>query len=140
MKGLKTGGKPRLDPPANAIEIIKKVATRGVSERTVASCLHISRDTWSRWKSDFPEIKEAYDSARAEEHDKLVGVLFDKAVNQGDSVAAMFLLKCRHNYRDGGITIEDNRSVKIGVMLPASLSQEQYKQIISTTAEVIGNE
>lgn len=70
------------------------------------------------------------------EHDQLVGVLFEKAM-AGDSTAAMFLLKCRHNYRDGGITIEDNRSVRIGVMLPASLNPEQYKQIVDAKQEVI---
>jgi hypothetical protein len=42
----------------------------------------------------------------------------------------MFLLKCRHNYRDGGVTIEDNRRVQIGVVLPSSLNPDQYKMLI----------
>ncbi len=129
-------GRPLKQPPKNAVEIIKNTASRGCTERTIASALGASFDTWQRWREDFPELKEAYDQARAVEHDQLVGVLFEKAM-AGDSTAAMFLLKCRHNYRDGGITIEDNRSVRIGVMLPASLNPEQYKQIVDTKQEVI---
>jgi hypothetical protein len=127
---------PKKKPPANAIEIIAATACRGCSEKSIAFALGISFDTWLRWREDHPELKQALDQARAVEHDALVGVLFEKAMT-GDSVAAMFLLKCRHNYRDGGVTIEDNRSVRIGVMLPASLNAEQYKQIINTTQEVI---
>lgn len=129
-------GRPPLKPPANAIEIIAETACRGCSEKSVAFALGVSFDTWLRWREDHPELKQALDKARSVEHDKLVGVLFEKAM-AGDSVAAMFLLKCRHNYRDGGVTIEDNRSVKIGVMLPASLNAEQYKQIICGAQEVI---
>lgn len=75
----------------------------------------------ARFREEHPELKEAYDQARKIEHDAPVGLLFEKAM-KGDSIAAMFLLKCRHNYRDGGITIEDNRRVQNGVALPSSLN------------------
>jgi len=129
-------GRPKRQPPANAIEIIKSIASRGCSEKTICATFGLSWETWVRWREEFPEIKEAYDQARAVEHDSLVGVLFDKAL-KGDIVAAMFLLKCRHNYRDGGITIEDNRNVKIGIMLPQSLNADQYQQIINSNQGVI---
>lgn len=132
-------GRPLKQPPANAVKIISDIASRGCSERSIAYALGVDFQTWQRWREDFPELKEAYGHARAREHDSLVGVLFKKALS-GDSVAAMFLLKCRHNYRDGGITIEDNRSVKIGIMLPQSLNAEQYQQILETSAKVIENE
>ena len=126
-------------PPKNAIEIITDVASRGCAERSIALALGINYQTWQRWREDHPELKEAYQNARAVEHDALVGILYEKAI-AGDSIAAMFLLKCRHNYRDGGITIEDNRQIKLGIMLPQSLNAEQYKQIITTSAEVISHD
>jgi len=129
---------PKL-PPKNAIAIIQELGSRGCSEKSIAYALGTSADTWRRWKEDYPEILEAFEQARAVEHDSLVGVLYDKAMG-GDSIAAMFLLKSRHGYRDGGVTIEDNRNVKIGIMLPQSLNPEQYQQIISTTAKVIEND
>jgi len=135
----KKTGRPQKLPPANALEIIKKVASRGCSEKTVAHAFGIGWEVWCRWREEFPELKAALDQARAREHDTLVGVLFEKAM-KGDTVAAMFLLKCRHNYRDGGITVEDNRQIKVGIMLPQSLKPEQYQQIIDTTAEVTEDE
>lgn len=128
-------GRPKIIPPENAIEIIKSTASRGCSEKTIANALGVSFDTWKRFREEHPELKEAYDQARAVEHDALVGILFDKAM-KGDAVAAMlFLLKSRHNYRDGGITIEDNRRVQIGVistLFPES--RNQYKQLIDGDA------
>jgi len=134
----KKTGRPLKEPPKNAIATILDVASRGCSEKSIAYALGVSWDTWVRWREDLPELKAAYDQARAVEHDSLVGVLFDKAL-AGDSIAAMFLLKCRHNYRDGGVTIESNNRVQIGIMLPQSLNADQYRQIINTTAEVIEN-
>lgn len=131
-------GRPLKQPPKDAVEIIRDIASRGCSEKTVLAALGTSRETWSRWKTEYPELLDAYEEARAVEHDKLVGVLFERAL-KGDTVAAMFLLKCRHNYRDGGIVLEDNRSVKIGIMLPQSLKPEQYQQIICNNQEVIEN-
>lgn len=101
-------GRPLKEPPAKAVKIISDVASRGGAEISIAYALGTSFKTWQRWREDYPELKEAYDQARAKEHDTLVNILFEKA-KKGDSVAAMFLLKCRHNYRDGGITIEDMR-------------------------------
>ncbi|MBM9614761.1 hypothetical protein JWJ90_10745 [Desulfobulbus rhabdoformis] len=122
-------GRPKIMPPENAVEIIEKTASHGCSEKTIARALGVSFDTWMRFREDHPELKEAYDQARAVEHDALVGVLFEKAM-KGDATAAMFLLKCRHNYRDGGVTIEDNRRVQMAVVLPTSLNADQYKQLI----------
>jgi hypothetical protein len=124
----KTGRKKKM-PPENAMEVIEDAASRGCSEWSIAKALGTCFGTWRRWLDEFPELKEAYDQARAIEHDALVGVLFEKAM-KGDSTAAMFLLKCRHNYRDGGVTIEDNRRVQIGVVLPSSLNPDQYKMLI----------
>jgi len=126
-------GRPEKTPPSNAVAIIKDIASRGCSEKTIAHALGIAWGTWTRWREDYPELKAAYEQGRAVEHDTLVGVLFEKAV-KGDTTAAMFLLKCRHNYRDGGITVEDNRQIKVGIMLPQSLKPEQYQRIIDTTA------
>lgn len=125
--------RPKKNPPTNAIEIIKEVASRGCAERSIAFALGVDYQTWQRWREEDPSLRMAYEEGRAREHDTLVGILFEKAT-KGDTVAAMFLLKCRHNYRDGGITVEDNRQIKVGIMLPQSLKPEQYQQIIDTTA------
>jgi hypothetical protein len=127
-------GRPLKLPPKNAVEIILDIASRGCSEASIAHALHVDFQTWQRFRVDHPELKEAYEKARAREHDALVGVLFEKAL-AGDTVSALFLLKTRHGYRDNSTIIEDNRSVKIGVMLPQSLNADQYRQIINSVQE-----
>jgi len=54
----------------------------------------------------------------------------DTMPRKNSHVIILQILKCRHNYRDGGVTIEDNRRVQIGVVLPSSLNPEQYKQLV----------
>jgi len=58
-------GRPRKTPPENAVEIIKTTASKGCSEKTIAGALGVSFDVWIRFKEENPELKEAYDQARA---------------------------------------------------------------------------
>ena len=130
-------GRPEKTPPNNACDIVAKLAAKGCSETTIAYALGVCDKTWRRWKKDIPELLEALAVGRAREHDKLVGMLHEKAL-KGDIIAAMFLLKCRHNYKEGAV-IEDNRRIQIGVMLPQSLSPEQYRQIVNVTPKEVEN-
>jgi hypothetical protein len=124
-------GRPEKLPPGDAHKIVLKLAARGCNETTIAYGLGIGVKTWRKWKKDHPELLEALELGRAREHDKLFGVLYRKAI-KGDTIAAMFLLKCRHNYKEGSTTfVEDNRRIQIGIILPQSLTPEQYQQIVN---------
>ena len=120
--GGQTMGRPRKNLPAKALDVIRQAASNGVKEVDIAKALGVDFRTWRRISDEDPEAREVYREAKSIEEGKLVGVLFDKAVNKQDSVAAIFLLKARHGYRDQGPTDggDDGRPT-ININIPAPL-------------------
>jgi hypothetical protein len=55
--------------------------------------------------------------------------LYTAATEKGDVVAAMFLLKCRHNYNDRPTGVEPN-SVSVVFQLPAPLDPSAYTKLL----------
>ena len=124
-------GRPRKNLPANALDVIRQAAANGVNEVGIAQALGVDFRTWQRIRDEDPETKAVYQEARKAEEGKLVGVLFDKAVNKQDSVAAIFLLKARHGYRDQGPSdAGDTTRPTININIPAPLAPDQYARLI----------
>ncbi len=124
-------GKPRKEPPPNALAIIKQAAATGASRRGVAMALGAHADTVQRWLEESPELKEAFEQGRETERQTLHNVLYDCAVGgQGkDSlIAAMFLLKARHGYREGEQATEANR-VSVTFNIPAAMPLDKFEVI-----------
>lgn len=122
--------RPRKTLPPDGLKIIRELASKGVKETEVAKALGLTFKTWKRIREENPEAKAAWEEAKAEEHDALVGVLYEKAI-KGDSTAAMFLLKSRHGYRDHGPT-EGGDSARVNLVfnLPAPLNADQYAKLV----------
>jgi len=78
----------------------------------------------------------AWEEGRGAEHSALVGVLYKAAVDKGNIVAAMFLLKARHGYVEGA-PVESGNRVNIVFQLPAPLSPEQYAQVVRANPKAI---
>ena len=127
----RTSGKPRKQPPADALEVITAATARGASKRGTAMALGCDMGTLNRWLDESNELKEAFELGREKERQTLHSVLYDCAVGgQGkDSlIAAMFLLKARHGYIEGDKASETNR-VSINFQLPGALPLDQFQVI-----------
>jgi len=121
-----------LHPPKAAANMVKELTAKGCSEISIAKGLGVSRDTYQRWRDEYPEIQAAWEEGRGKEHDKLFNVLFEAATKSKNIVAAMFLLKTRHNYKENqDFTIQNKVAVVFKV--PGALKADVYE------AEVLKN-
>ena len=121
---LTAAGRPRKEPPAGAVDIIRDAAARGASKMGIAMALGANVTVLARWLDEHPEFQEALDHGREKERHVLHTVLYDAAV-KGNIVAAMFILKCKFGWREGDQAEQGNR-VSINFQLPGALTPEQY--------------
>jgi hypothetical protein len=124
----KKTGRPRKDPPPNAAARIEALAATGHSMVGIARGLNTSKDIVRRWCEDDPALAEALARGREAERFALHDVLFRAATEDGNIVAAMFLLKARHGYKEGDPSGEANR-VSITFALPGAMSMEEFQVI-----------
>ena len=130
---------PKKNPPENACDVIAEMASRGCSEVSIAAALGCSYHTYTKWKDEHPELKEALKVGYSVEHNLLVGCLHQAAMN-GNAPAAMFLLKTRHGYVEGKQHDPQDRRIQIAVTLPQALTPEQYSQITHKAQETVDAE
>jgi transposase-like protein len=119
----KRGRVPKV-APATAAARIAALAATGHSVVGIARGLNTSTDTLRRWLDDDPALAEALARGRESERLALHNILF-RAARKGNIIAAMFLLKARHGYREGDQSGEANR-VSITFALPGALTPEQF--------------
>ncbi len=93
----------------------------------IARAFNTSQDTLRRWIEDDPALQEALELGREVERMEIDSVL-KRAAKKGNIVAAMFLLKTRHGYREGDQSETANK-VSINFTLPAALKPEQFTVI-----------
>ena len=122
----KTGRKPKT-PPANAAARIEAFAAAGHDVIGIAKVFGTTKDVLARWVKEDPAIGEAMEAGREAERYALHNRLY-RAAMKGNIVAAMFLLKARHGYKEGDPANSGNR-VQINFTLPAAVNEEQYKVI-----------
>ena len=115
--------------PKGAFAKITDLASRGFSERDIARSLGVSAGTWTRIKDENPEAQDALDEGRSVEHLALYGRLYQKAMD-GDIVALLFLLKCRHGYRET-LDMTQTNAVQIVFQIPAALAPDEYAKLIT---------
>jgi hypothetical protein len=116
--------------PSGGLEKIRDLASRGYSEKDIARSLGMSATTWTRIKNDTPEAQDALDEGRSVEHQKLYSKLMEKAV-AGDTIALLFLLKCRHGYRET-LDVTQTNAVQIVFQIPAALDPAEYGRLIKS--------
>jgi hypothetical protein len=111
------GGQPRKDPPADAAHHIRAFAGDGFSIVGISEKFGIDRKTLERWLAAFPELREAFERGREKERHTLHNGLYRIATQTDDlkaaSIAAMFLLKARHGYREG----DQSESARVNVVI-----------------------
>lgn len=127
-KSLFKPGRPRKEPPPDAIERIKEACATGASKVGVAMALGTSGDVLVRWLDEYPALKEAFTVGREKERQTLHNVLYQSAIgnNGKDSlIASMFLLKSRHGYQEGQQEGQANR-VSINFTIPGAQPLNQF--------------
>jgi hypothetical protein len=115
--------------PKGGLDKIRDLASRGHSEKDIARALGMSANTWTRIKDENPGAQDALDEGRSVEHLALYGRLYQKAMD-GDIVALLFLLKCRHGYRET-LDITQTNAVQIVFQIPAALDPADYAKLIA---------
>ena len=120
---IKTG-RPRKLAPRDAADVIGKACATGASKQGVAMALACSTVVLDRWMDEDPALAEAFAHGRERERQTLHSTLYD-AATAGNIVAAMFLLKARHGYREGDTGDQANR-VSINFSLPGAISMKDF--------------
>ena len=104
-KALRGGLEPIVVTEAG-IEQVRQWRKDGFTYATIASKLGLTRRTLHDVRKRQPEVEEALALGHAENEDELVGALMQRVRGAEDDrdaiIAAMFLLKSRHGYRDQG--------------------------------------
>lgn len=94
-------GAPRKNPPKDATATIERLAALGHSIIGIARQLGVSKETFKRWCEEDEALQEAFEIGRETERQALHSLIVQSAVqNKPANANAMFLLKCRHNYRE----------------------------------------
>ena len=126
-------GRPRKAPPSDAAQRIQAAAADGFTIPGVAMTLGVNTEVLKRWFDEFPEFKQAFEFGRETERRTLHNVLY-RAATEGTGkdalIAAMFLLKARHGYKEGEPVGEQNSRVQIDIKLPGALPPTVYAQVI----------
>ena len=121
----KKTGRPAKGPPANAAARIAALAATGHTVVGIAKALKTSNNTLRRWMDEDPMLADAFAQGREVERYRLHNVLYRAATRKGNIVAAMFLLKARHGYKEGDQS-DAAHKVSINFTLPAALPPEQF--------------
>lgn len=117
-------GRPRKTPPRDCAARIEQAAATGASMVGIAHALRCGSEVLHRWLDEDPELREALKRGREVERAALHGVLYEQAM-AGNAIAAMFLLKARHGYREGDQGETANRVV-VTFNLPGAMTAQQY--------------
>lgn len=113
------GRRPK-QPPKAAAEVIRKAAADGANRVGIGMALGVSYKVLQRWLDEREDLREALEEGKESERKVLHGVL-RKAAEDGNIVAAMYLLKARHEgYLEGAATTQPNR-VSINFQLPGAM-------------------
>jgi hypothetical protein len=131
---LSPAGRPRIEPQPGAAEVIEKACKTGASRQGVAMALGISNHVLARWLSEYPDIKEAFERGRERER-KVLHDALTAAATKGNIVAAIFLLKARHGYREGDQGDSANR-VSITFNMPGAMPLDKFMTVENGTDPV----
>lgn len=129
-KIAKKHGRPRKQPPPDAVTVITEYASKGATKRGVAQGLGTSFETFDRWLTEYPELAEALEAGRESERAALHNEVFKLAMNGAGKeklMACMYLLNSRHNYREGEQEQQGNR-VNITFNLPGAKKPDEFVQ------------
>lgn len=125
-------GRSRKLPPADAAELIEAHAADGWSLVGIAMKLGTSAEILRRWCDNDAALAAALSRGRERERHALHNKLFRTAMEEDsrDSViAAMFLLKARHGYKEGVDPIDSGARVAVNIVLPGARPLSDFIEV-----------
>lgn len=125
---MSQGGRPRKEPPPDAALRIRELSEQGYNRISIANYMGVSVDTLRRWMNEHSDLNEQFQLGREKERFDLHNMLYRKAMN-GDTIAAMFLLKSQHSYREGEQHDANGARVQINFTLPGALPLSAFPVI-----------
>ena len=111
---------PRKNPPPNAAETIRNLATTGHSLVGIASHFGVSKTLLSSWLERFPLLEDAFEVGKDKQRQELHEMLYRKALEKNDTLAALSILNSLHGWRDprkGGTDLNVNVDVKLQAVM-----------------------
>ncbi len=134
MQKKPIGRRPK-QPPKDAAEIIRKAAAEGATQRGIGMALGCSHTTFQKWLDEREDLREAMAEGREKERKVLHSVL-RQAADNGNIVAAMYLLKARHEgYLEGHASAPQANRVTINFQLPGARPFDPEMVIENGTAD-----
>lgn len=127
LDGFKPHNRAALSPENR--ERVKGALLEGYSLAAIAKALRVSTPTLKRLMADDPDLQAEVEAQRSFEETELRDILMELA-RKGDTVAAIFLAKARHGWRDRDKSralrqVEDGKG---GVLLlPADVPLDQWE-------------
>lgn len=92
---------PRKHPPRDAAAMVENLAAQGFALIGIAKHFTVSASTLRRWMDEDESLREAFEVGRETERRELHALIKRDAVaGKSANANAMFLLKCRHGYRE----------------------------------------
>lgn len=107
-------------------KLIEFYACNGLSQTTIAERLGLTGSMFSRCIRHQPEVAAALARGKADMEYELKDCLMGMA-RRGNVIAAIFLLKAQHGWRDNDPPPEAKPAVQ--VLINAPLTTEQYKEL-----------
>ncbi|MCE7796024.1 hypothetical protein LWE61_05545 [Sphingobium sufflavum] len=117
---------------APGLAIITDMARGGHPTSSIAAALGMSARVFRECRKRQPEVEEAFAVGLGGLEHELVHTLLAQA-RKGNVVAAMFLLKCRHGYRETGQT-DSAPKIAVQINLPGALDERAYANLIASEA------
>jgi len=117
----------------NGLAFIKRRAEDGASQSLIASEMALTKTTLQKLFQRDERCRVAWEHGVALEEMELVDIL-KQAARKGYAVAALFLLKTRHNYVEGAAPVSTAPNVTI--VLPDAYSPDAYMRVINERPKV----
>ncbi len=134
MQAKKPIGRRPKQPPKDAADVIRKAAAEGATRRGISMALGCSDKVLQRWLDEREDLRDALEEGKEGERKVLHSVL-RKAAEDGNIVAAMYLLKARHEgYLEGAATTQPTNKVSINFQLPGAMPFDP-KMVIENEAD-----
>lgn len=113
---------------APGLAIIADMARGGHPTSSIAGALGMSGRVFRECRKRQPEVEEALaEGLGGLEHELIHSLL--TAARKGNVAAAMFLLKCRHGYRETGVNDAAPR-IAVQINLPAAMEERTYTRML----------
>jgi len=126
-------GQPRAEITSEGAALVQRTAAAAHSLSNIAAALGVSRRTLGEAMERQPNVRDAFETGRANLETELASGLLEKA-RGGNLVATIFLLKAMCGWKEGEPR-DGVPKVAIQINLPPALSEAAYERVLTGQAD-----